>query len=202
MKTQEIIMLPQQEMVEIKDQVSSVQQKVLEIKIENADDMSKATDILHTIRQTEKYIEEKKTNITRPLMFSLSQVRDLFKPMESSLQSVKKIVKEKMLSYQIEVDDKIKKEQEKIAKKVQSGYLKPETAAGKLETLGEVGKGSQGEVGKSSIREVKKIRVVDEFAIPREYLMVNLPMITEAILRKGAVIPGVETFLEKSIVSR
>ncbi len=194
--------LKENELVEIKDQVSSVQQKALEIKIENADDMSKATDILYTIRQAEKYIEEKKTNITRPLMSSLSQVRDLFKPMESSLQSVNKIVKEKMLSYQIEIDDNIQKEKAKIAKKVQSGYMKAETAAGKLETIGDAQSKSTGEVGKSSIRTVKKVRVIDEFAIPREYLSINLTMITEAILRKGVEIPGTEVFEEKSIVSR
>jgi hypothetical protein len=107
-----------------------------------------------------------------------------------------------MLAWQISEDDRIQREQEKISKKVQSGYLKPETAAQKLEILGESGKGSEGEIGKSSIREVRKVRIIDEQAIPREYMSPNMTMITEAIIRQGLIISGVEVFIEKSIVSR
>lgn len=194
--------LKETELVEIKDQVSSVQQKALEIKIVNAEGMSYATDILHNIRQAEKYIEERKTNITRPLMSSLSQVRELFKPMESSLQSINKIVKEKMLSYQLEADAKIEEQRAKIAKRVEKGTLRADTAVGKLEALGETDKQTIGEVGKSQIRTIKKVRIVDESMIPREYMLPNTPLITEAIIRKGLSVAGVETFEEKSIVSR
>ena len=107
-----------------------------------------------------------------------------------------------MLAYTIEENDRIEKEQDRIAARVSRGTMRADTAAGKLEVLGETGKGSEGEVGKSSIREVKKIRIVDEFAIPREYLIPNMTLITESILRKGVVISGVEIYVEKSIVSR
>ncbi len=60
--------------------------------------------------------------------------------------------------------------------------MKAETAVGKLEEIGEIGKGSIGEVGKSSIRTVKKIRIVDESIIPRIYLVPNIQKITEDIM--------------------
>ena len=190
------------ELVEIKEQVSIVQEKIIGLEIKNNVDMSKATDILHNIRQAEKYVDERKTNITRPIMSSLSQIRDLFAPIETSLKNANKEVKQKMLSWQILEDERIEKEINRIATRVERGTMKNTTAVDKLSALGEVSAGSQGEVGKSSIREVKKVRVVDEFAVPREYLVLNMPMITEAVIRKGLTIPGVESFLEKSIVSR
>lgn len=194
--------IEQTELVEIKSQVSVVQQVASALVVDSKESMAKATDALHNVRQAEKYIEEKKTNVTRPLMQSLSAVRDLFKPIELTLSEANKMIKAKMLAYQIEEDDRIAKEQARITAKVAKGTMKPETAAGKLETLGNIGEGSVGEVGKSSIREVKKVRVVDEFAVPREYLMLNMPMITEHVIKKGLIVNGVETYLEKSIVSR
>ena len=194
--------IEQKELVEIKSQVSTVQQAVMSLVVENKEDMAKATDALHNVRQAEKFIEEKKKNITSPLMKALSEVRDLFKPMELTLSDANKAIKAKMLAWQIQEDDRIEKEQARIAVRVAKGTMKAETAAGKLEVLGDANTPTEGESGKSSIRDVKKIRVVDEFAIPREWLEPSMARITEAVIRKGITIPGVETFIEKIIVSR
>ena len=194
--------LKSKELVEIKQQVSTVQQSAMSLVVENKEDMAKATDALHNVWMAEKFIEEKKKNITSPLMKSLSAIRELFKPMELNLADANKTIKAKMLAWQIEEDDRISKEQARIEKRVLKGTMKAETAAGKLESLGEVNAGSQGQVGKSSIREVRKVRITDEQAIPREYMVPNMTMITEAIIRQGLTISGVELYVEKQIVSR
>lgn len=194
--------IKEQELTEIKSQVSIMQGVALSLKIESKEDMNKATDALYNIRQGEKYIEEKKTNITRPLMSSLAQIRDLFKPLETSLKEANKIIKEKMLAYQIVEDDRIEKEKARIAARVEKGTMRADTAVSKLEDLGDSGQASKGEVGKSSIRTVKKVRIVDETAIPREYLVPNMILIADAVIKKGLSVSGVEIYEEKSIVSR
>jgi hypothetical protein len=194
--------IKQQELVEIKSHVSVVQQAATALVVDSKESMAKATDALHNVRQAEKYVEERKILITRPLMAALASARDLFKPIELQLSEANKMIKAKMLAWQIEEDDRIQKEQDRIAKRVGKGTMKAETAAGKLEALGETGKGSEGQVGKSSIREVRKVRIVDETMIPREYLVPDMQKITEAIIRQGLKISGVETYVEKSIVSR
>lgn len=194
--------LKPKELTEIKQQVSLVQQSAMALTVDSPESMSKATDALHNVRQAEKFITERKTNITKPIMRSLSQIRELFKPMELSLANANAMIKSKMLSYQIEIDAQKEKEQARIAARVAKGTMKAETAAQKLETLGEVNSGSQGEVGKSSIREVRKVRIVDETIIPREWLEPSITRITEAVIRQNIIIPGVEIYLEKMIVSR
>ncbi len=191
-----------QELVEIKSQVSVVEQAAKSLQVTNQEDMNKATDALHNVRMAEKYITEKKTEITGPLMKSLSAVRDLFKPLESNLSEANKVIKAKMLDWQVAEDERIEKEKARIAARVAKGTMKIETAASKLEEVGESGKTSKGEVGKSSIRTVKKVRITDENVIPRMYLVPNISLITEDILKKGITILGVETYEEKTIVSR
>ena len=134
-------------------------------------------------------------------MAALASARDLFKPIELQLSEANKLIKLKMLAYQIEENDRIEKEQARIAARVAKGTMKLETASNKLQDL-EVTTKSEGQVGKSSIREVKKIRVTDETAIPREWLEPSMTRITEAVLRQGITIPGVELYSEKTIVSR
>jgi len=194
--------IKEKQLVEIKQQVSIVQQSANALVVEDQKGMSLATDILHNVSQAEKYVIEQKEAITRPLMASLAKVRDLFRPVESNLADAKKIIKSKMLEFSILESDRIEKEQARISARVAKGTMKNETAASKLEALGEVNAGSQGEVGKSSIREVRKIRIIDETVIPYEYMMPNLPKITEAIIRQGLTISGCELYVEKQIVSR
>jgi len=196
------VLPPAKEMAEIKEQVFSVQKEATSLVIDSKETMAIGADLLHNVKAVEDLIVARKEGITRPLMTALSSVRDLFKPLELAHADAKKVIKAKMLAYQIEEDEKIEKEKARIAARVEKGTMKVETAAGKLESMPEVNAKTVGSVGKTSIREVKKVRVVDESSIPREYLVPNMTAITEAIIRNGAVIPGVEMYVEKSIVGR
>jgi len=70
-----------------------------------------------------------------------------------------------------------------------------------MEDIGEIKKSFDGGSTKTIIKKLKKIRITDESMIPREYLVPDMRKITDAILRDGEVIPGVETYLESSITS-
>lgn len=196
------IMPPAKEMSEIKSQVSLIQKAANDLEVNSKDDMATAADLLHNVKAVETFITDRKESITRPMMTALASIRDLFKPLELAHVEAKKVIKAKMLAYQIEEDERIEKKKAQIAKRVEKGTMKVETATDKLEDLGDTSPKAVGSVGKASIRVVKKVRIVDEQSIPREYMVPDLQAITEAILRQGAIIPGVETYEEKSIVGR
>ncbi len=183
-----------QELTEIKSQVLGVQQAAQALVVNSVESMNMATELLSNVSKVEKFITNRKEEITRPLMKSLASLRDLFKPLELGHADAKKTIKAKMLAYQIEEEDRIQKEKDKITKRVEKGTMRADTAVSKLENVGEA--------PKSNMRETKKVRVIDETAIPREYMVPNLIAITEAILRKNETIPGVEMYIEKSIVAR
>ena len=183
------------ELTEVKQQVSLVQQQANSLSVNNQQESDEATALLKQVKEAEKFMLSKKEEITRPLMASLAKVRDLFKPIEGNLADATKIIKSKILAWTIEEQDKKDKDAARVAARVEKGTMKAETAAAKIETISK-------DAPKSNLRIVKKTRIVDETAIPREYLVPNMTMINEAILHQGAVIPGVETYEEKSIIAR
>ncbi len=186
--------LEQKELAEIKTQVITVQDKAMALQVSSQAEMDYATEVLHNVKQAEKYLDERKTNITRPLMKSLSSIRELFKPLELQLSETTKIIKSKMLAYQIEEEARIQKEKDRISARVERGTMLASTAAGKLEAVGDG--------PKSNIRTLKKVRIIDETIIPREWLEPSMIRITEAVIRKGIEIPGVEVYSEKQIVAK
>jgi hypothetical protein len=178
--------------VETKKAVSIVQRKANDLIVSTAVQAEEGSVLLRSIKDAEDGLILRKEEITRPLMKSLSSVRDLFKPLELNLLDAKKTIKAKLLAYQIEQDEKVERERQKIAAKVEKGTMRADTAAGKLEDIGEVE-----QVKGTQTRTLTKIRIVDETIIPREYLTVNMIKLTDAILHKGIDVPGAEMYEQK-----
>jgi hypothetical protein len=80
--------------------------------------------------------------------------------------------------------------------------MRVDTAVIKLEEAGEIKTSFDGAKSKTLIRKMTKIRIVDKALVPREFMIPDLKLITQAVLKNKLVIPGVETYEEKSIVSR
>lgn len=194
-KETSLVAVPEKELAEYKTKILGVQQAANLYEIKDSKDLEKGEAMLTTIKEIEKAMTVRKEEITRPMMQALSSIRDLFKPRELDLAEGKKTVKAKMLAFQIEEDARIAKEEARVAARVEKGTMKAETGAGKLETIA-------ASKPKLNTRTLVKVRVVDETAIPREYMMPNMTAITEAILRKNVEIPGVERYEEKVIVTK
>lgn len=201
MKKELAVIPPEKELKEYKSQVLFVQKAAQALKIESSEDMEKGTDILNSVKQIKRSVTERKEQITRPLMMALASARDLFKPLETGYAEAEKTIKAKMLDYSIAEEERIAKEKLRIEKRVDKGTMKIETALSKIEEIGDNKSSYAGSTGKISIRVVRKVRIVDESLIPREWLEPSLTRITEAVLRQGLTIPGVEMFEEKLIAS-
>lgn len=193
------INVPTKELAEYRSQILAVQRTANEWEIKEAKDFENGADMLHQVKEIETIITTRKEDITRPLMQALASARDLFKPLELGYADAKKVIKAKMLAYQIEEEERIKKEEERIAKRVDKGTMRADTAAGKLEALGTA---PTSVAGKVSTRTMTKVRIIDETVIPREYLVPDMVKITEAVLRQKVEIPGVEKYEEKVLVSK
>lgn len=201
-KEKEVALVPEREIAEFKTQVSGPQERANSLVIESEEDSNKAADILHEISDIEKMVTARKEAITRPLMASLASVRDMFKPLETACADAKKTIKGKIMAWQTLEEERIEKEKNRIESRVEKGTMRADTAAGKLENLGEAPKTAKGSVGKVQTRIVPKVRVVDETLIPREYLVPDMTAITNAVIREGKQIPGIERYEEKTLVSR
>ncbi len=190
----ELALPPSTEMSGYRTQILSVQKAANELRIENEKDLTAAEVLLKQVSDGEKIITGRKEEITRPLMKALASGRDLFKPLELGFADAKKVIKSKMLGYQAEEEQRIAESTAKVEARVAKGTMRADTGANKLEALGSV--------PKMNTRTLVKVRVVDEFLVPREYLEVNMTKVTNAVLREGAVIPGIEKYEERVVAVR
>lgn len=161
-------------------------------KIETQTDLDNAAIVLTRIKGIAKMMDERKKQITAPLMESLASVRDLFRKYEDSLKASEAAFKTAILSYQTAQDQIAEQAREKVAARVEKGTMRADTAIEKLN-------GIQGakKVEGFSTRTVTKVRITDEALIPREYLMVNTALLTDALLKHKLTVPGAETYQEK-----
>ena len=162
--------------VEVKKNVLNIQQYANSLTVESPEQAEQASVVLHDIKEATRVLTEKKTDITRPQMQALAQVKALFAPLELALKDADKIVRAKMLAYQIEEEEKKEIARAKIAARAEKGTIKTETAVKKL---GEVGEVAKTEGVKFTTR--RQLEIMDETMIPREYLVPDREKITKAL---------------------
>lgn len=187
------IALPTKEVEQTNKQVMSLQTTASTLTLKSPADVEVASELLKQITNAEKLLVTRKEEITRPLMKGLASVRDLFKPLELTLDNAKKTTKAKLLAYSTAEEEKIAVEKARIEARLENGTIREDTAIAKISAVGMA--------TKMKTRTLTKVRVTDESLLPREFLTPNLAAITEAILRQGQHVPGAEKYQEKVISS-
>ena len=166
----------------------------LEIKDEKT--LVKGIDFLKNIKTVGKAIKQQKDKVLDPAKLVVKNFKEMFKPVEDNYAEAEKNVKSKILTYNLEVEKKNREKEEKIAKRIEKGTMKVETAVKKMEDI--KGASKEGNVGKVSMRTLKKVKILDESKIPREYLEPNMSKIKKVVLA-GVEIAGVTVVEEKII---
>lgn len=189
------------ELTTLKGQVSKLENRAESVTIESQEKYEDAIDIVAKLKAIGSLIKKKKESITKPLNEALRNARNLFRPLEDQFDSAEKIVKSKILDYKRMMDAKAREEEEKIAKKVESGRMNLDTAEHKMDNVERVNTTTHGKVGSIQVRLLKKVRIVDVNLIPRQYLIPDMVMIRREAINNKVGIPGVEVYSEETIAS-
>ena len=191
-------MIETKELTVLKTQVSKLENKANEISITTPEENASAIDFKAKLRDMGKVIRDRKEEITKPLNEALRSARDLFAPIEEQFETAENIVGRKLLDYKQKVDAEAREKEAKIAKQVEQGRLKIETAEKKLEQVQRVEKTTQTDHGRVQFRKIKKVRITNQNLIPDEYWIID-----EVKLRKEALagksIAGCEIFEEETV---
>ena len=83
----------------IKKEVNILEEIAKQLVINNDKDLEESSENLSKVKKVGKIIKERREEITKPMLASLSSVRQLFKPIEETCENVEKIVKEKIKIY-------------------------------------------------------------------------------------------------------
>ena len=183
----------------LKAQVTKVVESAQEITIKTADDMASAVDILGKVKDIGKKITAQKETITKPLNEALKNARALFKPLEEQWEEAEKVIKYKMVKYQTLEEAKAEKKLEQIEARVEAGTLSFDKAVAKMEDLEPETKVSTEDFS-LKFRIDKKVEIIDEKLIPREYLVPDMVLIRKEVLA-GKEIAGTRIVEVKTPVS-
>lgn len=196
---QKIVETTTKELAPIKARVTKMSSVVTDLVVEDAATLKEAVNILSGIKTVAKQMQDHKDARIKPLNQSLKLIRSDYVPMENYCKEAEKIVKGKMIVYDREVEAKANEEAEKIAKRVEKGTMKIETATDKMEKVEHAETKVTGKNdSKAQFRTVSKPYIVDASKLPRKYLIPNVPLINEHALH-GVVIPGVEVREEREV---
>lgn len=188
------------ELAPLKAQVSKLENQANAVAISTPEDYTQAVDIVAKLKEAGSNIKAKKESITKPLNEALKNARDLFRPIEDQFSNAESVIKGKLLSYKKMMDERAAAEEAKIAQKVESGKMKLETGEKKLDQIERVDTTTKGKVGEVQIRKIKKVRITDEAALPRQYLVPDNVAIRRDAL-SGIAIPGVEVYDEEQVAA-
>lgn len=191
-----MIEVPQKEIKVIEKEIAPLYNEGKSFVVKSEADKEKAAELINKMDNALKLVEERRTKITKPINDSLKSINDLFRPFKTQLEGGIKLVKQQVLLYVTEQEEIARKEAERIAKRVEKGTMKKETAANKLDSIKSPIEKVSSSGGGLNFRKVDKIRIVDVSLIPREYLVPDEDKIFDAVIKGGVDIPGVEKYQE------
>lgn len=200
------------EVAVVKQQATKALGAAQALNITTPEERISATDLLSKMKTVAKMIKAQKESVTKPLMEALDNARGLFKPVEANLAEGEALVKRKMLDWDAEVDRKAEEERARLAKRVEKGTMKPETAVAKMEDIQAAPTNVQGKVGATQTKIIRKVRITPVMEVKMDAAQVTYCIMKgylvwdESLVRRDALagnpIPGAEVYEEKVISAR
>ncbi|MFA6048245.1 MAG: hypothetical protein WC737_05570 [Parcubacteria group bacterium] len=201
----------QTKLLQINNDVQSIVKQGAKIKIEKAEDMAPASEILKQIVARKKRIEELRVFFTKPLNDHIKDINNSFKASLKPLEELEMAIKKTMVTFR-EIERKAEEEKQRIEfeaeQKRQEEEAKELKGNAKKEALNEIQNQEfipevkqeskvESASGQTRFRTVTKFEVTDEALVPREYLMVDERLVRKAVTGGAREIPGVRIYDEE-----
>lgn len=177
------------------------------LTIDSNEALVAATDGLGIIKKLSKLVTKAEKGERDPLNKELAEISKKYKPLKSDLETGERIIKDKMLDYESEIEAERAKKAEKLEARVEKGTMRVDTAMRKMDDLQTVDSTVSGLSGSVQFRTVRKVKVVDPTKIPLKYLMnekvldaIRVAVSTDVL--NGTKVDGVEIVEEKQVAAR
>jgi len=191
----------------IKTKAEGMNKMIEKFQVVDDKSMELVSDRIKEVKMLGKFIKEKRDKSIAPAKAIIEEAKLTYDPYIKMCVDAEYTLKEKAVKYHDEQETKRKIEEDKIAKKAESGYIKTETAITKMEALPEVQKTVRTDNNsKLSFAKIKKATIVNPELIPDIYWIIDEGRVRkEALLRDKSgleQIPGVVISEETSAGSR
>ena len=104
-----------QEAKEVSESTDLLLQEAKDFKIKTVADLEISANILKTIKQRKKKIDEVRKSLTRPLDAAKKRIMDFFRPAENKLAEAENTIEKTILDFRAEERKRVEEEQKKAA---------------------------------------------------------------------------------------
>ncbi len=186
-------------------------------------DYTQAGEYLKSVKSATKQLDDLRISMTKPLDESKKRIMDFFRKPLDILSRAEATLKRGMLGFQQEQEAKRKAEEARLAELQRKEAEKLAKRAEKAEDKGNIARAEElrqqsqdvasitpivaptiQKVEGATTKKVWKFEVIDERAIPREYLIPDLVKIGKMVRAGGDTlqIPGIKIYSEETIAVR
>jgi phytoene dehydrogenase-like protein len=186
------------EIATVKSQATKAVTYATSLEVTSDEDYAAALEEGKRIKDFLNGVTARKELITKPMYAAYKSTMALFKTVEDPASEALDMIRAKMTRFHNEKRLKEEQERAKLAAKVESGKMKPETAMKKAEAIETTEKTVATGSAQATMRTVKKYRVVNKEAIPPKFLLPDMVAI-KASFRAGLPVNGVEEYEEQEL---
>lgn len=182
------------EIAELKKNNVSLYDKVKGIKVKDPKSQMEAGQWLVLISKAKKAVEEKRQFFVRPLNEQVKRINEMFKGYMKPLLEAEGILRNGMVAYNIQ----LRKEAEEKNKEIERLAKKTGIDSKDLELTSQPAVVKM-KAGSVSARKFWTFKVIDLKKVPREFLMLDVVKVREAIRKGERKIAGLEIYEAESI---
>ncbi len=198
-------------LAKIKSQITALAEQCKNIIITNDASLEEAKELAKQAKKIETYIEEKRKEITKPLLDKKKQIDDFAKNLTQDLSEATKSLRLQIQKYEEEkerkrleelrrLEEEKRKAEEELRKAQQSNDI-----VSQIQNIEKVNQIAVNEMNlaiqkTSSLREIWTFELKDLSKVPIEYLQLNEAAVRQAIRNGVREIPGIRIFKQKQLV--
>lgn len=160
--------------------------------VTSQEELSKASDLIAQVKKLAKYVESEKDKFTDPAKAIIASAKEKYDPYLTQCKDAERALKDKAQAFMLEERKREEAERAKIVKKVETGYIKPETAMTKLASVPAAPKSAATESSRLTLRMRKDVEITDQSLIPDEYYKpreLDMPKLRK-VVTAGVNVPG------------
>lgn len=187
---------PEQSIATLKATATRMTKAVDEFQIIDDESLALVSDKIQNIKKFAEIVKQKKEDYTLPAKAIMDQAKSDFDPILATCKEKELLLKQRASTFMQKRDEARREEEAKLAKKVEEGRLKPETAVKKLDAMPVIKntvRTDQGSGLRMSKRRVAEIEQPE--LIPEEFWIIDETRVRKEALERDkygkAQIPGV-----------
>ena len=145
-----------------------------------------------------KEYKTEKEKATKPINEALRRIRSWWAPLETRIENEDIRLGGMLLTYKHKIEAEVRKQEERIAARVEKGTMRLDTAEKKIDNLPKIQNTTHTAEGQVQFRKIPKMRITNRDLVPDSYWIIDEVRLRQAVV-SGIVVPGAQLYFEERV---